>query len=166
MCEPVIALAVISTAAAAYGQYQQGEAASKSARYNAKMEDYNATLADQQAADAKERGNIVGNQIQNDTAKTLAEGNASFAAGNVDLTSGSVKYWQLDTAAGSARDVATAHANAAQEAAGFMAQGWNARASSRLTRAQGRQARTAGAINAGSSLLAGAAQTAYDFRKK
>ncbi len=155
--------AVAGTLISSYSQYQQGQASSKAAAYNAKMEDYNAELAQRRATDARARGATAAEQVQADASRFAGEGRAGFAGGNVDVGSQSVKYWELDTANAGAKDAQHTIANAEQEAQGLQAQGWNARASARLTRAQGQSARNAGYLGAGSSLLAGAAQNAYTF---
>ncbi len=162
MCAPA-AVAVAGVAMQAYSQYQKGQAEGQAAKYNAEQEDYNAKLAQGRSTDAVERGNKAAGQIGIDTARTVGEGHAGFAAGNVDLSSQSVKYWELDAVSAGAQDQATARYNAAQEANGFQAQAYNAQATSRLARAQGRSAMDAGYLNAGSSLLAGAAETKYRF---
>ncbi len=162
MCLPAIAIAGVAMQAAS--QYQKGQAEGKAAKYNAEQNDYNAQLAVGRSADALERGNKVAGQIGMDTARTVGEGHAGFAAGNVDLSSQSVKYWELDTVSAGAQDQATARYNAGQESKGLQAEGYNARATSRLARAQGRSAVNAGYLGAGSSLLAGASETAYRFR--
>ncbi len=148
----------------AYSQYQKGQAEGKAAEYNAQQEDYNAQLAKGRAADALTRGDKAANQIGIETGRTIGEGHAGFAAGNVDLSSQSAKYWELDAVSAGAQDQATARYNATQEANGFQAQAYNAQATSRLARFQGRDAVNAGFLNAGSSLLAGASETAYRFR--
>jgi hypothetical protein len=166
MCELTTIALGVSVATTAYSAYAQGQAASKAAKANARLDEYNAKLADARSADATERGAITAAQVKTEGAQAAGEGRTSFAAGNVDLSSGSVKYWELDTAAGIAKDAGLVKYNASQEAAGIQGQAYNARASSRLSRAQGRSALTAGYINAGSSLLAGAAETAYKYQDR
>ncbi len=166
MCGPAIpiALTVASAAMQAYAQHQAGQAANSAAKFNAKQDEYNATLADARSKDALTRGTIEAGQIREDAAKEVGAGRTSFAAGNVDLSSGSVAYWEADTIHAGAQDAATRQYNARQEAMGIQGESWNARSSARLSRAQGTSAARAGNINAGASLLAGAAETAYRFR--
>ncbi len=139
MCAPA-GIAIAGAVVSAYSQYQQGQASSKAAEYNAKMEDYNAELAQRRATDAQVRGAATAEQVQADASRFAGEGRAGFAAGNVDVGSESVKYWEIETATLGSKDAEQVRANANQEAQGFQAQSWNARASSRLSRAQGRSA--------------------------
>ncbi len=165
MCGPalLIATTVASTAMQAYAQHQAGQAANAAAKFNAKQDEYNATLADARSKDALVRGNQEAGQIRQDAAEKIGAGRTSFAAGNVDLSSGSVQYWQADVAAAGAYDASMRQYNARQEANGIAGEAWNARSNSRLERARGRSAVTAGNIGATSSLLAGASETAYRF---
>ena len=164
MCDPSTVIAVVGVAVSAYGQYAQGQAANKAAKYNAQMDEYNASLAPGRQADAEIRGQRAVEQVHTDAARQIGEGKASFAAGNVDLSSGSVKYWELDSVGNQAADAAMTKYNSDQEQAGYGVEAWNARSSARLSRMQGRSAQQAGNIGAASSLLAGAAQTSYTFR--
>ncbi len=147
----------------AYSQYQQGQAAGKAADFNAEQSKYNAKLADQRAGDAYVRSAVDEAKISDDTVRTLGSGRASFAGAGVDLSSGSVSYWQNDVLQSGATDIKTRQYNAQQEAQGISGEAWSARANSRLEIASGRSSRNAGTLNAGSSLLAGAATTKYKF---
>ncbi len=151
---------------AAYSQYQQGQAQSKAAEFNAAQENYNAKLSEGRAGDALTRGRTAAGQLEVQTQREIGAGRAGFAAGNVDLSSQSVKFWELDTATAGATDVKTTLENANQESRGLQAESFNARQTSRLNRMQGASAARAGMLGAGSSLLAGASQTAYSFNNR
>jgi hypothetical protein len=155
-----IALTLASTAVAAYGQHQQGQAQKAAANYNAKLDDYNAGLQEIQAADATERGGAAAARSLQQTARTVGDARVGFAAGNVDVSTGAPVLWQADAMAAGYDDAALIQYNAAQEARTFRGAAFNSRSSARLSRSSGRNAGRAGNIQAGTSLLAGASQVA------
>src|SRR5688572_20904436 len=101
MCEPTtIALGatLVSGVVSAYGQYQQGQAANDAAKYQAKVAENNAIMAERSAKDAEARGAIEQSQIRLRTRLLLGSQKATYASRGIDLSSESV----ADVAAGTA----------------------------------------------------------------
>lgn len=166
MCAPLVVMAVAvaaSAAASAYSSYQQGKAASAASSYQAQQGDLNAQLAEQRIAGARFEGESRGDQIRRDGERLKAEGRTSFAGGNVDLSSGTPKFWELDVAKGVATDVAMNKYNTEQAAVGLQTDAWNYRTDAGLRRMEARNARRAGNLGAATSLLAGASQVASSY---
>lgn len=166
MCEPVTitaaaaALAVAGSATSAYGAYQQGKAARAAANYEASVSEQNAVRAEQRIAGARFQGGYQVDQIRTNAAENVGAGRAGYAAGNVDLSVGTPRFWELDAAKSTATDVAMTKYNTEQEVKGLQTEAWNARSQAALTRYSGKNAYRAGLISAGSSLLSGASQVA------
>ena len=144
--------AVAGAATSAYGAYQQGRAARAAADYEASMQEQTAAMTEQRVAGANFMGGVQADQIRTDSGKLLGEGRANMAAGNVDLSSGTAKFWELDVAKGTATDVGMTKYNAAQEAIGLRTDAWNSRTSAQLARFSGRNAQRAGNIAAAGQL--------------
>lgn len=119
------------------------------ARFQSGMADYNAKLADQQAATAREQGSAQAAELRDRMRRTIADQRVALANSGVTLDSGSPLALLGDTAAEGQLDQEQARWNAEMKARGFDTQGLS-------ERLQGRLARSSGAYNAAGSLLTGA----------
>lgn len=143
-------LALIGTAVSAVGAIQQGRAAEKAANYNAAIADRNAVVATQQAA-ANEAA-----QRKIDR-RRMGAMRAGYGASGV-TSDGSV----LDVLGDSIAEAELNALNIRYEG-DLAAQGYGDSAAS--SRASGKDARTAGYMQAGSSLLLGGSK-AYDIYER
>ncbi len=139
-----VAIAAASAAASAYGTYQQSKA-------NKAMANYNAEVAEMEARDAKRQGEDEAARVRRANQQLAGQQRAVMAARGLDFSEGSAAEALTQTDFFSQVAQETARQNAAKAA-------WNARA-----RKQGYQFEAASArpgMNAGISLLGGAAQVA------
>lgn len=102
--------------------------------YNSQIAAQNAALADQSAADAKQRGEIEARKHSLKVRAMIGDQRASMAAQGVNVNSGSSLDITSDTANWGAYDAETIRANAAREAWGFNVQATNYRNNARLSR--------------------------------
>lgn len=169
MCVPLAAAAAVATIAAAavsaYGAVQSGNAAKNQAEYQSAVDRNNQQTAEWQAKDALDRGAEAERQQRLKVQSALGSQRAAMAANGVDLTSGSPLDILGDTAMYGELDALTIRSNAEREAYGYRAQSQNFGTSAQLTQMRGSAAQTAGAIGAGSTLLAGAGQAAGTWAK-
>lgn len=171
MCEPTtIALAAtaLGTAATAYGQYQQGQAAKSAGNYQAAVMRNNAIAAEQAAQDAEARGKEAAAQQQLKTRQIQGRQLAVLAGNGVDVGKGSSLNLLGDTAASGELDAATLLNNSQREAAYYRNQGMNFSADATLAQAKGDSAAQAGLIGAGATVLSGAGSVAnkwYQFKQ-
>jgi len=99
----------------AYSQYQSG-------KYNAKVERFNASVANAQAADAVRRGGESVQRFRKDVAKVKSAQRASFAAQGVVVDQDVAQAVADDTDAIAAEDERTIAMNATREAWGYRVQ--------------------------------------------
>ena len=156
MCGPMAVIAVAGLAISAYGQYQQGQTAKKTAQYQADQNTYNAKIAENPGADAIFRGGFAGEKLMSDSAALQGRGRAAFAAGNVDLSAGTPIFWETDAAVAGAKDVAMNKYNALQESKGYSNLAWNRNTQASLDVFSGRNAATNATLQSSGSLLSGA----------
>ena len=149
-------LMVGSTISSAYGAYESGKASSEAANYQAQVARNNQIIANQNSAYALQRGNVMVQQKQLQTAQ--AEGNvrAALGASGVDTNAGTSVRVQSDVAKLGAYDALSIRNAAAREAYGYQTQGMSYGAQAGLESAQAEQALLSGYLNAGSSLIGGA----------
>ena len=168
---PAIAIAatVASTAVAAYGQIQQGNAAKEAANYNAQVANNNATTANNNAIAAEQAGAVQAEQKQMQTGQTIGKIIASKAASGLDVNSGSSADLVASTADVGELDAQTIRNNADKTAYGYRTQGQSYSAQAGLDQMQGNNAAAAGQLGAFSSLLSGASSVSgkwLDFQQK
>lgn len=158
MCDPVT-LTVAATALAATATVYKGYTDYQSQKYQAKVDEVNATYADRQTKDALERGERE--QFNHYVALSRLRGRqtAQMAAGGGDLSWGSNLDIAGDTAVLGNADADTLAANTAREAQGFTIEANNYRLSAAGHRAAGSAALVSTALNTGSTILGGATQT-------
>ena len=160
MCDPVTigVVAVGASALSAYGQIQAGQAAKQAGDYNAAIARNNQIIAERQAEDAVKRGDIAADEQRRKTARVLGAQKAAIGASGVALDSGTPMDIFGDTAAFGELDALTIKSNAARDAYGYQVQGMNFEAEGAMARTRGTNAQRASYIQAGSTLLGGAAQ--------
>ena len=160
MCDPVtIGVAMAgSSALAAYGQIQAGQAAKQAGDYNSAVARNNEIIANRQAEDAIKRGDIAADEQRRKVARIGGAQKAAIGASGVALDSGTALDIFGDTAAFGELDALTIKSNATREAYGYQVQGMNFAADAAMQRVRGNNAQRASYIQAGSTLLGGAAQ--------
>jgi hypothetical protein len=165
------ALTIGSLVVGAYESYKAGQAAKKSgeagqaaANSQADLADYNAAVADVQAQDAVTRGAQEEARFRSGVRGMVGTQRAGFAAGNIDVGSGSAVDVQADTAYLGELDALQIKTNAAREAWGFTIQAQDLRKRAEIARktgvfleATGRTQATTAYIGGATSLVTGAA---------
>lgn len=141
MCGPVaFGVAMLAASAMqAYSQRQQG-------KYQAAVADQNADIAEAQAKDSVNRGNIAADQRRRQMRMQAGTANAALGAAGTDLTTGSALDVFSDSAMFGELDALTTVNNAQREAYGYQVQEMNAIS-------QGRAAKSASNAAAMQTLL-------------
>lgn len=140
----------------AYSAYQQwragdqlakaGEQQQRAAESAAEMHEWNAEVADLQAADAVERGQQEENRFRSSVRGIIGSQRAAMAAGNVDVGFGSALDVQADAAYLGELDALTIRSNAAREAWGYKVEAFDAKFRAAVTREEGAAAAEAGRV--------------------
>jgi hypothetical protein len=146
-----VAAAAVGTAVGAYSAYAQGEAQADAAKMNKK-------IAEQNAAAARDAANAEADNRRRRYDKILASQRARYGASGVIANEGTPLLVQLESEDEAALDVART-----RYAGMIGAQGYQQEA--RIAQLQGTQARRAGRIAAGTSLLQGLSATASAYSK-
>lgn len=126
----------------AYASYEQG-------KYLDEVAKVNAGISNRAAQDAITRGGIEADEQRKTTQQVIGAQRTGFAAGNIDVNTGSAGQIQNDTAALGELDALTIMNNAAREAYGYKVQAMDQRQQSKLAKYQGKM----GAVG---SILGGA----------
>lgn len=168
-----LALGAFSTVRQVQGQRKAGKLANEAAQQEAEVIDYNAAIADTQAADAITRGQEREQRARAATRGIIGTQRASFAAQGVDVGTGSAADVQADAAFLGELDALTEQTNAAREAWGFKVQATDLRNRADVTRRTGvNQERGANAASWGTAIggaanviggVANLAQARYGF---
>lgn len=116
----------------------QAAAESRAGRYQDRVAQHNARLAEQAAADALDRGSVEESRQRARTGQLIGSQRAAYASAGVDVASGSALDVVGDTAAIGELDARTIRNNAAREAWGLQAAAYNLRAEGKLARAAAR----------------------------
>jgi hypothetical protein len=162
--ELLLAATVASTAVGAVGAIQQGNAASAAAGYNAKIAAQNAEIQRQNAQ-------VAGAQGEQNVAAVGAENKARQAAiltqqgaSGVDVNSGSFSEVRQSAAKLGMLDALNTRSQAVRQAYGYQTDAVNYEAQGRLEKMKGKAAKTAGYINAATTVLGGVPNgvNAYD----
>lgn len=165
------AIAIAALATEAYSAYRAGKAAKASgaasqaaANSQADLADYNAAVADVQAQDAVTRGAQDEARFRSGVRGMVGTQRAGFAAGNIDVSSGSAVDVQADTAYLGELDALQIKTNAAREAWGYTVQAQDLRKRAEIARktgvfleATGRTQATTAYVAGATSLVTGAA---------
>lgn len=164
MCDIMMALTVGSTLLGAVGQVQQGQATAAAQRYNAQVQEMNATLSERRAKDAIERGQADEQRKRQQVAGLVGQQTAAMAANGVDLSFGSPLDTLVDTAALGELDALTIRTNANREAYDFRVDAVNKRAGASMSRASADNAVTGSLLNAGGTILGGAGRAYQGYK--
>lgn len=165
MCDLGIALAIGSTLLGAAGAVQQGQAASAANKYNAQVQDMNATMADRRAKDAIERGAQEEQRKRNQVAQIKGQQQAAMAANGVDLTFGSPLDTLTDTAVMGELDALTIRTNANREAYDYKVDAVNKRSGATMSRMSAKAASTGGYLDALGTVLGGAGKAYGQYKQ-
>lgn len=158
-----LVISAVEQVRAANAAKRAGEAGAEVAASQADLADYNATVADQQARDAIQRGAEQESNFRMGVRGMVGKQRASMAAANVDVSYGSAVDVQADTRYMGELDALTLRNNAAREAWGYRTQGEDLRRRAEIARRegvmlerQGSEARTAGYIGTIGTVVGGA----------
>ena len=153
MCEPttwvMIGIALVGGAV-------QYDASQKAQRYQERVADQNAKVADAQAVDQERLGQIEASERRLKTRLQLANQQATFGAQNVQQ-SGTALDILGDTAMFGEIDEGRIRANAARKAWGYQIDAYNTRANKKLMQFQGKTDRTGIILSTASSAFGAAA---------
>lgn len=137
-----------------------GDLEQQAANDQANLLDWNAQVADLQAADAIQRGAEDESRFRSGVRQIIGSQRAGFAAGNIDVGFGSALDVQEDAAMLGELDALTIRTNARREAWGIKIEAEDLRRQAGITRktgvalaAQGRAQRTQARLQAGSTVL-------------
>lgn len=151
MCEPTT-LAIASLALTGVSGVYQASAARAAGRYEQQVAERNATIAEQQAEQAKQIGNIEEERQLRRVRAALGTQRAALAANGLDVNSGSALDLQAETAGFGAADALNLRSNALRQAWGFQVEATNMRNAGRAARAQGRNAAIGTLLTTGASM--------------
>jgi hypothetical protein len=154
-----LALAAVGTGMSVVGQMNAQAAAGAQASYMAQLSRQRQQLAEQQARDAIQRGEVAEQKQRDLTAQRIGTQTAALAAQGTDLE-GSPTDILGDTARAGEQDALTIRNNAAREAWGYQVQGANAASDAAL-----RESFEPSYLGAGASLLLGASSLADKWGK-
>ncbi|MBJ9142283.1 hypothetical protein [Citrobacter koseri] len=137
MCGPVafVAASIAMSAVQAYNQRQQG-------KYAKAVAEQNADIAESQAQDAINRGNIEADQRRREMRQRAGTAAATMGATGAELSSGTALDIFGDNAQFGTLDALTTVNNAQREAYGYQVQGMNAIAQGNAAQSQARAAVT------------------------
>ena len=150
----------VGAASSAYGAYEQGQAESQAASYQAQVARNNQIVAQQNAQMALQTGQQQEAAKREQTAQMISTQRAMVAGSGIDPNSGSSKRIQGDTAALGALDASTIRNNAARTAYGYQTQGMDFAAQAGLLQSESSSAASAGELSAFGSIVGGAASVA------
>lgn len=148
-----LATTAMSGAVSAYGAYSGGQSQAAMYQYQAQVAAANKQIADQNAAYAKEAGEVSAQQSGMKSRFERGEIIARQGAGGLALGSGSQGRVVTSQLSVGQQDQALIRANAAKQAYGYEVQGMQATAQGALDTAAASNARTAGDIGAFGSIL-------------
>ena len=147
-------LTIASTAMSAVGALQQGRAESQALSYNAMVADNNASIARQNATLATQQAGLDAATQDQGAAQEI--GQIIAEATGSGLVGGSVSMRQIAARRLAAQDRLAIRQSGTNQARNFRQQARDLAQDASFGRASARNARTAGLINFGSSLISGA----------
>lgn len=162
MAVPVM---IASAVVAAYGAYEGGQAQSGMYQYQAGVARNNALVASYNAQNALDRGEVMVQTKQQQTAQTEASYRAKAGGAGLDLSTGSPLNVQGDIAGLGELDALTIRNNAAREAWGYKVAGASFAGEAGAAETASQNAETGGALGAFSSILGGASQVASKWNR-
>lgn len=125
-------LALVPVALAAVSSFQQANASKKQNEYQAAVASNNAQVAEWQANDAIQRGNVAATNERRKGQQQMGTQRAAMAAAGLDVSTGSALSILEDTDYFNQTDQQTIRSSAAREAYGYRVQGSNAQAAANL----------------------------------
>ena len=164
---PIIGLvgSGVSAASSIIGAGNQARAGEEQAAYQKTVADANARMAEENALDATQRGDLTASKLARQGDQVIGSQRAGYAGQGVDVNTGTASQVQGETRTLSAMDQLTAKNNAWREAYGYKVEALNAtRKGEFAVKAAKNEADNTlltGGLNAFSSLSKGA----YDFYK-
>lgn len=165
MCELTTIMMIGGTLLGAVGQIQQGQATAASNRYNAQVQEMNATLADRRAKDAIERGAAEEQKKRQQVAQIQGQQRAAFAANGVDLSFGSPLDTIVDTAVLGELDALTIRSNAYRESYDQQVQATNLRAGATMSNMSASAAETGSYLAATGTILGGGSKAYGQYKQ-
>lgn len=141
---------------AAHAEKKAGQAAEDAANSQAEISDFNASVADQQSADATAQGTIEENRYRTGVRTMIGSQRAGFAANNVDVGYGSAVDVQADAATLGELDALQIRTNAARQAWGYQVQAADYRKAAEVTRKTGIAQNAAAGVSATGQYIAAA----------
>lgn len=156
MATLALAATVVGAGASAYGAYQQGQAQSEAAQYQAAVARNNQTIANQNAQYAVQEGQAMEQAKREQTAQMIGTQRAQAGALGLDPNSGSALRLQKDTSRLGETDALTIRNNAARASYGYTTQGINFSNQGQLDMMTAKNAAAGGQLGAFSSLIGGA----------
>lgn len=148
-----------------YLQGQQADATRRQGAYSRSLFDFNATLAEQAAVDATNRGTEEERRVRRRTSQLIGAQRAAAAAQGIDVASGSALDLQDEATYMGELDAETVRNNAAREAYGFRVQAWDQTTRGRLTEIAARRTAANQQAQAWSTLMDGAINTFDTWRQ-
>lgn len=161
-----LAAMAASTVSGAVGAYEQGQAASKNAAYQAQVATINAKVAQQNAGYEAARGEQEAYNQQLKTRKVVGGMEAAQGANGLDVNSGSNLSVRQSAEEMGQTDVQTIQNNSSRQAWNYEAQAAGLTSESQLLKEESKQESLSSYVNAGSSILGGAGKffaTQYMF---
>jgi hypothetical protein len=158
-----IVAGVVGTGLQMYSSYQQGQSQKKQYAYQAAVAENNAKVAEWNAQDAIERGEIAEKQHRLKVSQVQGKQRSALASGGVEVDAGSALDVLEDTAYFGEMDALTIRSNSQREAYKYKVNAQNKRAQAGLYSMTGRSAATAGNIGAAGSLLSGVSSGAKAY---
>lgn len=155
-----LATAGVGAGLSAYGTYEQGQAESQAAAYQAQVAQNNQLIANQNAQYALEQGQQQVAAKQQQTAQLIGTQRAAVASSGIDPNSGSAVRLQSDSAGLGALDASQISNNAARTAYGYQTQGMDFAAQASLLQSQSSNAAASGELGAFNSIVGGASSVA------
>ncbi len=135
---------VLASAVSAYASYKSGQSQKEAAEFNASM-------SEQQAANAREAARVKSEQAQRAYSRQLASMRAGYSAAGLELSTGTPLMVLMDSASEAAKDIERIKKGGESQANLFQGEAG-------LQRLMGNAAYTAGVLGAGVSLLGGASK--------
>lgn len=154
------AAAAVAAAVSAYGTISASEAQAQSAKYESRVAENNAAIAQQNASWAAQAGNAQAEQKQLQTRAKVGGIMAAEAASGIDINSGSGLDVRSSASELGELDAINIRSNAARTAYGYNVQSTSDQNQSQLDQFQAQNDQSAGNIKAASTLI-GSAGSAY-----
>lgn len=145
--------------------YSQSQAIKAQAAYQKSVAEINSKLADMNAEDALQRGEVEARNYKKQVDQMIGQQRVAFASGNVDVNFGSAKDVQDQTRVQAQRDILTIKSNAFREAWGYKTESINQTAAGQFQQLSGQSQATSTLLTGGMNALSYGLK-AYDAYKK